>query len=130
MSGPRSFNVERPMLTLDGCAAITNRANPVLVAAIEKREILYAFDLRAPPQGRRAVRVLTESLYDYVNGLRPDPAQDTPANLRLKVSKLFPALSDTLDAARFARVVCCSSYHVTHLIRARLLKCVRVSGCG
>lgn len=125
MYQPISFTLRHPLLDLRTCAGITNKRNRDLVLAIEDGSIQYAFDLRTANSGKREIRVLALSLRQFVDGVRPQAAQDTPARTRQVVSELFPAFGESIESRNFARIVSCCSYHITRLIKGGHLSGVR-----
>jgi hypothetical protein len=128
MYHPISLPIRRPLLDLHTAAAIADTSHEKLAWACEAGAIQYSFDLRRKSAGHRCLRVLAHSLHAYINDVPADACRDTPASLRAVVAEIFPALSDTITGVNFARIICCDSAHVIHLVRDQELLCAKQPG--
>lgn len=97
----------RPVLTMEALTIITDSTEDEILNAIEEGLLSFAFDLRSRrARRRRCIRVYggTATSFDQV------------------FAACFPGKGETIDSARIARRLVCSSQHVLNLVSEGLIR--------
>jgi hypothetical protein len=97
---------------------LDRRENEVL-ALIEEGELLWAFDVRTPAAARPSVRVLYQSVEDYLAGNRPSgTVASEEAEWQQVASLVFPD-KPTIVNCELAGLLNCGRQHVMDLVHAK-----------
>jgi hypothetical protein len=117
------------MLTLQTCAALTGESVNGLVLRAEEGALRLVFNIAVPGCQARALRVMTNSLADYLKqGRRLNT--DSPAQVRAEIAALFSVVSIDVSTEKLMHTLSCSKVHLAHLREAKCLKVLRAGRFG
>ncbi len=130
------FSASHPLVPLPAAVLFLNRKQRAVFALIESGELRWAFDIRSPSAGTRAIRILRDSLFEYTR-LRPrevyyesDPLEfaaiikavlpERKAKENRRASK--PGPEPVLSCSEVAQCLSCTNNHILNLVRENLLR--------
>jgi hypothetical protein len=117
---------KRPVMTMGAAKGILDVSEDEILAMIDERLALIAFDVATPGSERRELRILTHSVAEF---LHDNPDNDpcyhtmTPPSEALRL--VLPSHSKPFfTGIELQRAFNCSSDHIISLIEAKALKLV------
>ncbi len=106
----------RPLMPLSAVMWRLDCHECQVLALIEEGELLWAFDVKAPKALRPSVRVLTQSLADFLAGKAP-PLIDEEMEWERVAKSIFPP-KPIIAGRELARLLNCGRQHVLDLVHA------------
>lgn len=99
------FTKRRPLLPMPAVAMFLNKRSREVMELIEDGELRWAFDIRSAKAGRREVRVLRQSLFEYAGLFSREPEKpETEKDEFLRIMDLILAKGTVLSPVAFNRV--------------------------
>ena len=112
----------RPLMTLSTVIWRLDRPEKEVTAMVQEGLLLWCFDVKQPKSMRAALRVLTQSVQDYLAGNRPS-AEDEETAWPCVASLIFPD-KPTICTCELAQALNCGRQHAMNLVYARQFRIV------
>ncbi|MEO5804101.1 MAG: hypothetical protein ABIR24_11290 [Verrucomicrobiota bacterium] len=111
-----SISIKSPLLSVTTVRAMICAPSDKIQTMIEDGSLLWAFDIRHPNAVRPYIRVLTQSVVDY---LAQKPLARRDSNWCSVLPTILPVHRDSLPATVVAHLLNCDADHVNLLVKAR-----------
>ena len=102
--------IQRALVAIETAKAVLNVGEDRVLELIETGRLRFAFDFAQTGSHRRLIRILTLSIYDFVNRLDTQPAKIEDC-----IKYILPMPLPTVTGARLSEILNISSSHVSGL---------------
>ena len=121
---PRRRSVKpRPLMPLSAVEWRLDRHEYEVITMIEEGELLWAFDVRAPKASHAELRVLTQSVQDYLAGRCSLADKDEDADWQRVARLIFPD-QPSIVTGELTRSLSCGRQHAINLVYGRQFRLV------
>jgi hypothetical protein len=107
----QAWPIKRPLVDIAVGMAVIDASAVSVLKLIDGGELEFAFNIARPGKQRRYVRILTESLRRFVNGI------SDPMPFDKVLSIVVPGASSSIYQSWLARMLNVETFHITTLIR-------------
>ena len=122
-----ALKLTRPLVSVWTVLSVTELSNEdAVLEAIESGELRWAFNIARPKSGKRSIRVLSQSVSEYI-ARTPAPRISDAEELAQIVRKLFPIYGAAIRVTQLARDWNASGTHIIHLVDERELRLAKGS---
>jgi len=122
-----ALKLTRPLVSVWTVLSVTELSNEdAVLEAIESGELRWAFNIARPKSGKRSIRVLSQSVSEYI-ARTPAPRISDAEELAHIVRKLFPIYGAAIRVTQLARDWNASGTHIIHLVDERELRLAKGS---
>lgn len=115
----------RPLMPIEAVQWRLDKDESQVRAMIDEGELLWAFNIARPTVEAPTVRVLAQSVEDYLAGVAP-PAEDEETEWQRVAGMIFPD-RPVITGIELRRMLCCGREHARKLVRARQFRLVKGS---
>lgn len=121
------LKLTRPLVSVWTVLSVTELANEdSVLEAIEAGELRWAFNVARPKSGKRSIRVLSQSVIEFINHT-PAPRISDAEEFAQIVKGFFPMYIAAVRATKLAMAWGVSGTHISHLIDERELRLAKGS---
>lgn len=114
-----SIPLQAPLLSVCAVEAILYCNAEKISKLVDEGALLFAFDIRHPDAGKIRLRVLAQSVADYVT---KKPVSERQQDLDAVIETIIPSSKNLVSGTSVARMLNCDADHANRLIKGGALK--------